>query len=231
MEELPEYRVQVDGFEVLRGSRHVVYYLTVVHGNTRWPLRRRFRQVYHLHEQISESLGRSQLKAGLPKPPPKVTPRSLLFGQFDDRFLQSRAIRLQQYFEALLRFIPLVDQCEALREFLCSVDVNTMSYDALLDLEQAIGRAVTSEVVDPEAIAALPSRQFEVGANLHSTNFCVICQENFKGADDIRTLPCGHEYHYNCIAQWIPVNNTCCVCQGVAVQTRSMSLGSDDTMK
>lgn len=66
---------------------------------------------------------------------------------------------MQDYFEALLRYIPFVDQCEALREFLCSVDVSQMSYDALLDLEQALGRGGPQLVIDKSYIEALPKRQ------------------------------------------------------------------------
>ncbi|CAK9017179.1 unnamed protein product, partial [Durusdinium trenchii] len=109
------------------------------------------------------------------------------------------ALQMQEYFEALLRYIPYVDQCEALREFLCSVDVSQMSclaknrlsefgservdprgdpgidatgicvadcvaslqasYDALLDLEQALGRGGPEISVDARLIAALPQRE------------------------------------------------------------------------
>jgi len=216
-EEVPEYSVQVDGFEVARRGRHVVFSLTISRGNASWPIRRRFRQVAKLHEQLLQGLGRSAMKSGLPRLPPKVTCRSLFCGQQDDSFLRSRAVQLQEYFEALLRYIPFVDQCEALREFLCSVDVANMSYDALLDLGQALGRAGPEPPpVDPALIAALPKRRAEE-ASLSGSGCCVICQEKLDDDEDIRVLPCGHEYHYDCIAQWIPQSNSCCVCQGLAV--------------
>eukprot|EP00439_Symbiodinium_sp_Y106_P081961 s2196_g21.t1 len=127
----------VDSFEPARRGRHVIYTLLIRRGNAQWPIRRRFRQVVKLHEQLLQGFGRSSMKEGLPRLPPKLTYRSIFCGQQDQRFLQVRAVQLQEYFEALLRYIPYVDQCEALREFLCSVDVSNMSYDALLDLEQA----------------------------------------------------------------------------------------------
>jgi len=218
-EEVPEYRVQIDGFEIARRGRHVMFSLTISRGNASWPIRRRFRQVVKLHEQLVQGLGRSAMKSGLPMLPPKVTLRSLMHGQHDNGFLTERATQLQLYFEALLRYIPYVDQCEALREFLCSVDVANMSYDALLDLGQALGRAgPEAPPVDSAAIAALPKRQpEEASPSLPRCEFCVICQEKLEDKEDIRVLPCGHEYHFECIAQWIPQNNTCCVCQCLAV--------------
>lgn len=212
-EEVPEYSVQVSGFEPARRGRHVIYTLTIRRGNAHWPIRRRFRQVAKLHEQLLLGFGRSSMKAGLPKLPPKVTCRSLLFGQQDQRFLQMRALQMQEYFEALLRYIPFVDQCEALREFLCSVDVSQMSYDALLDLEQAMGRGGPELRVDAQLIAALPKR--EVASKC--AGCCVICQEPMEKDEDVRVLPCGHEYHFECISQWIHESNTCCVCHSMAV--------------
>eukprot|EP00747_Dinoflagellata_sp_TGD_P207308 gnl/TRDRNA2_/TRDRNA2_80886_c0_seq1.p1 gnl/TRDRNA2_/TRDRNA2_80886_c0~~gnl/TRDRNA2_/TRDRNA2_80886_c0_seq1.p1 ORF type:complete len:296 (+),score=37.59 gnl/TRDRNA2_/TRDRNA2_80886_c0_seq1:147-1034(+) len=222
--EEPEYRVRVDGFEVARRGRHVVYSLTVVHGAAHWSIRRRFRQVMALHTSLIQGLGRSALAEGLPRPPPKVTFRSLLRGPSDHRFLEVRAVHMQRYINELLRYIPYVDQCEALHDFLCSVDVNSMNYDALLDLGQAIGRADDSERrVDPAAIAALPRRCSDsrgaanADGEAGAAERCVVCQDAMEDTEDVRILPCGHQYHFKCIAEWIRQSNTCCVCQCVAV--------------
>mmetsp|Transcript_26493 Transcript_26493/g.81539 ORF Transcript_26493/g.81539 Transcript_26493/m.81539 type:complete len:264 (-) Transcript_26493:82-873(-) len=219
-EEMLEYRVRVDGFEFARRTRHVIYSITVFRGDAHWPIRRRFRQVATLHNQLLQGLGRSAIKDGLPRLPPRVTCRSVWHGPHDERFLSARAARLQRYFEALLRYIPYVDHCEALHEFLCSVDVSLMSYDALYDLGQAIGRAGgNAPAVDPAAIAALPRRSAEAEAAgaVPVPCRCVICQDALEADEDVRVLPCGHEYHYGCIAKWILQSNTCCVCQGLAV--------------
>lgn len=219
-EESLEYRVEVSSFEVAPRGRHVVFSLLVSRGDARWPIRRRFRQVVMLHGQLVRGLGRSAMRDGLPQLPPKVTCRSLCCGRHDDRFLAARAARLQRYFEELLRYIPYVDQCEALHEFLCSVDINAMSYDALLSLEEAMGRAPSSTpAIDPTAIAALPRRGVEApfSSLASSQPRCVICQELFASDDDVRVLPCGHDYHFDCIKQWIPRSNSCCVCQAMAV--------------
>lgn len=222
------YSVLVDGFEICTpavsstarrtpaNQPHVIYTFIVIHGDVRWPIRRRFRQVLGLHTQLLQGLGRNAVEDGLPCPPPKVTIRSLWHGPHDDRFLASRAVDLQRYFNDLLAYIPYVDQCQALHEFLCSVDVNRMSYEALQDLGSAMGRAVEAPVVEASAIAALPSRDNERSAHL-PIETCVICQESLEVKDDVRVLPCQHQYHFECIATWIPQSNTCCICQAVAV--------------
>ncbi|CAK0843354.1 unnamed protein product [Prorocentrum cordatum] len=166
-------------------------------------------------------LGVSSMREGLPSLPPRVTCRQILFGQRDQRFLAARAGQLQAYFGALLRHIPYVDQCEALHEFLCSPDVASMGYEALLDLAEAVGDAPTSDPpVTRSEIEALPLRGqgAQPSASAASAaSWCPICQEELEADGDIRVLPCGHEYHFGCISQWVQLKNRCCVCQGMAV--------------
>lgn len=218
--ETSDYRVIVDGFQVTR-RQTVFYNLSVSHGNARWPIRRRFREVVKLHRQILQALGTSTMARGLPQLPPKVTCRSLCFGPRSDRFLAARSIQLQQYLQALLIYIPCVDQCEVLRNFLCSMDVARMTYENLLELGDAVGRADDGPSVDQAAIEALPRWRSTAGGtavcSTYTSGHCAICQENVQADEDVRVLPCGHEYHYACIAQWLPHKNTCCICQCTAI--------------
>ncbi|KAI8976059.1 hypothetical protein BDB01DRAFT_804349 [Pilobolus umbonatus] len=39
---------------------------------------------------------------------------------------------------------------------------------------------------------------------------CVICLDDFAMGEQIRRLPCGHEYHCECIDPWLTVKSTCC---------------------
>lgn len=232
-----EYSVHVDGFEVTPRRNTVFYLLTISHtvhpqGHAQWPIRVRFREFTKMHQQITEGLGRSTARRGLPRPPPRVSCRSLCYGSQSEYFLVARSAQLQRYLEALLRYIPGVDQCEVLRNFLCNIDFNRMSYDALLDLGDAVGRGGVQPVIDESMIAALPSSTAgvdEAGTDIAcSGRHCTICQEPMTAEHDIRALPCGHEYHYTCIAQWLPVKNVCCICQAPAIvdlDSDSMSEG------
>jgi len=230
-QEESSYQIRVEGFQQVQGpstlrrghrvrEQHIVYMLTVSNGNARWPLRRRFRQVVLLHQQLLQGLGRSAMAQGLPQLPPKVTPRSLICGHLDDGFVAARAARMETYFRELLRFIPHVDFCEALNEFLNSVETENMDYDALLDLGEALGQCGEHPGAEPAAIEELPQRsQRAEGGSDDSPSHCVICQEVMLPGEDVRVLPCAHEYHFHCIAQWAAQKNSCCVCQGVAVMS------------
>ncbi|MCE3214984.1 hypothetical protein HAX54_000491 [Datura stramonium] len=41
---------------------------------------------------------------------------------------------------------------------------------------------------------------------------CVICQAKFENEDTIGTLGCGHEYHAECINQWMLRKKNCPMC-------------------
>uniref|UniRef100_A0A7S1AV77 RING-type E3 ubiquitin transferase n=1 Tax=Noctiluca scintillans TaxID=2966 RepID=A0A7S1AV77_NOCSC len=213
------YRLHVEGFELRPHRRFAIFTMAVEHGGVRWPISRRFRQVSALHRSLLRSLGQSSMGKGLPALPPRVTCLSVCRGQLDDRFLQARVCELQTYFDDLLRYIPNVEQSEALYEFLCCIDVSAMSYDTLLDLEQAVGSVGEKNLPSDSQIAALPawSSTSPSWRGVFKTDCCVVCQEYMLEHEDTRVLPCGHRYHFQCISRWLQESNSCCVCQSVAV--------------
>ncbi|KAG4106686.1 hypothetical protein H8356DRAFT_449044 [Neocallimastix lanati (nom. inval.)] len=42
---------------------------------------------------------------------------------------------------------------------------------------------------------------------------CSICMENYKPGTRIKRLPCNHEFHPECITQWLETNNSCPICR------------------
>jgi len=42
---------------------------------------------------------------------------------------------------------------------------------------------------------------------------CVICVEDLAVGDEIRTLPCGHRYHRECVDAWFQRSRLCCLCK------------------
>jgi hypothetical protein len=44
-----------------------------------------------------------------------------------------------------------------------------------------------------------------------------VCLCDFESGDEIRTLPCKHRYHKDCIDQWISGNGTCPVCRASVI--------------
>ncbi|VFQ68371.1 unnamed protein product [Cuscuta campestris] len=101
------------------------------------------------------------------------------------------------------------------------LDVDHMSYEELLALEERIGNVSTG--LNEETIFRSMKRQKYVslfGQGL-SPNLepCCICQEAYATADDIGTLQCGHQFHTNCIKQWLILKNLCPICKTTALKT------------
>ena len=42
---------------------------------------------------------------------------------------------------------------------------------------------------------------------------CIVCLESMKKGEEIRTLPCSHKLHTECIDPWLRSNKVCPVCR------------------
>jgi hypothetical protein len=42
---------------------------------------------------------------------------------------------------------------------------------------------------------------------------CAICIGDFAAGDELRRLPCNHDFHTQCVDQWLAVNATCPLCR------------------
>lgn len=109
------------------------------------------------------------------------------------------------------------------------MDVDSMSYEELLALEEHIGSVAVG--LTEEAISnrlktqthTAPSNSVEL--ENRETDFCTICQTNFENKEMIGTLDCGHEYHADCIKQWLVVKNLCPICKSSALRNDSIREG------
>ncbi|XP_022763394.1 LOW QUALITY PROTEIN: E3 ubiquitin-protein ligase MBR2-like [Durio zibethinus] len=94
------------------------------------------------------------------------------------------------------------------------LDVDNMSYEELLALEERIGDVSTG--LSEEMILKLMERQkHSTTATESPTELepCCICQEEYADGDDTGTLDCGHDFHTNCIKQWLMLKNLCPICK------------------
>ncbi|KAJ6985308.1 hypothetical protein NC653_023314 [Populus alba x Populus x berolinensis] len=48
---------------------------------------------------------------------------------------------------------------------------------------------------------------------------CCICQEEYVDGDDMGIIDCGHDFHANCIKQWLMQKNLCPICKMTALIT------------
>lgn len=120
--------------------------------------------------------------------------------------------------EANLLFggINLPDQHSDMR-----LDIDNMSYEELLALEERIGSVNTGLTEDAVskcltrflytsdvAAATSTSQESEVK--------CSVCQEEYEERDELGRLNCDHSYHAACIKQWLLQKNQCPICKAPA---------------
>ncbi|CAN6327392.1 unnamed protein product [Urochloa humidicola] len=96
------------------------------------------------------------------------------------------------------------------------LDVDNMTYEELLDLEDRIGY-VSTGLREDEIIRSLRMVKYSAFNPKHfSTEMdrrCSICQEEFEANEETGKLSCGHGYHVHCIKQWLSRKNACPVCK------------------
>ncbi|XP_071691282.1 uncharacterized protein [Rutidosis leptorrhynchoides] len=103
------------------------------------------------------------------------------------------------------------------------LDVDSMSYEQLLELGEKIGYVNTGLKEDEIARCvrkAKPpmtaSEEKDKSSSRIQTEMqwkCTICQEEYEGEDEFGKLECGHFYHLHCIKQWLMQKKTCPVCK------------------
>ncbi|XP_048128884.1 E3 ubiquitin-protein ligase MBR2-like isoform X2 [Rhodamnia argentea] len=95
------------------------------------------------------------------------------------------------------------------------LDVDNMSYEELLALEERIGDVSTG--LSEETIFKFLKRQKKnvsvAGELPQDVEPCCICQEEYAEGDDLGVLGCGHEFHADCIKQWLMRKNLCPICK------------------
>lgn len=80
-----------------------------------------------------------------------------------------------------------------------------VDHDHVTDAAAAAAAATTTATT----AAAAANRDMEAG-----NNNCPICTDDFVKGQDVRLLPCGHQFHPDCIDPWlINVSGTCPLCR------------------
>ncbi|XP_074380916.1 putative E3 ubiquitin-protein ligase RHG1A isoform X1 [Apium graveolens] len=97
------------------------------------------------------------------------------------------------------------------------LDVDNMSYEELLALEERIGNVNTG--VSEETISSrLKQSKYTVSAtDLQEPEPCCICQDEYSCGDELGELECGHGFHAECIKQWLTQKNLCPICKTTAM--------------
>ncbi|XP_059638238.1 probable E3 ubiquitin-protein ligase RHG1A [Cornus florida] len=98
------------------------------------------------------------------------------------------------------------------------LDVDNMSYEELLALEERIGYVSTGlgEEIIQNRLKQKKHSSIAIGAQ-QDVEPCCVCQEEYNNGDDLGTLECGHDFHSGCIKQWLMQKNLCPICKTTAL--------------
>lgn len=100
------------------------------------------------------------------------------------------------------------------------LDVDNMSYEELLALEERIGNVSTG--LSEEIIKNnLKQKKCSIAQGAQQEGEpCCICQEEYNDGEDLGTLECGHDFHSDCIKQWLMRKNSCPICKTTGLTTK-----------
>ncbi|KAM7278665.1 hypothetical protein ACFE04_005799 [Oxalis oulophora] len=93
------------------------------------------------------------------------------------------------------------------------LDIEHMSYEELLALEERIG-SVNTGLSEETVGSQLKTRTYSSSAPCINasgpeqvSDSCIICQEEYKNQEELGILTCGHDYHADCLTKWLLSKN------------------------
>ncbi|KAK6129853.1 hypothetical protein DH2020_036439 [Rehmannia glutinosa] len=123
--------------------------------------------------------------------------------------------------------LSLYDQHRDMR-----LDIDNMSYEELLALEDRMGTVSTalseealSKCIKRSIYYSTPSEVRITGSSEDGDDIkCSVCQEEYVMGDEIgKLVECQHGYHLTCINQWLRMKNWCPICKAAAAPPQSSS--------
>lgn len=83
----------------------------------------------------------------------------------------------------------------------------------LEELLQILQNTGGREGLTPNDIEILPSRVYRSCDHPNGIEPCSVCLEPFEDGDNLRMLPCFHQFHNQCIDTWLRRSRQCPVCK------------------
>ncbi|KAI8017613.1 E3 ubiquitin-protein ligase MBR2 [Camellia lanceoleosa] len=93
------------------------------------------------------------------------------------------------------------------------LDVDNMTYEELLSLEEQIGNMNTG--LSEDAILGGVKQHRHQSMKSGQTVLCL--SEEYVDEEDLGKLDCGHQFHLNCIKQWLIQKNSCPIYKRIAL--------------
>ncbi len=86
-------------------------------------------------------------------------------------------------------------------------DLTPEDYELLLRLDESVKKKTLTKT----QCASFPSRTLdEEGTKCFAGNPCSICFGDYECGEKVRTLPCDHTFHNECIDQWLTSSSISC---------------------
>ncbi|XP_028056439.1 probable E3 ubiquitin-protein ligase HIP1 [Camellia sinensis] len=98
------------------------------------------------------------------------------------------------------------------------LELDNMSYEELLALEERMGNVKSGLSVD-SILGGVKQHRYQsmkLGVPVEEEP-CCICQEEYDDGEKLGKLDCGHEFHFDCIKQWLMQKNSCPICKRTAL--------------
>lgn len=114
------------------------------------------------------------------------------------------------------------DYVPSLGDHHSDLDIEDMSYEELLVLDEQIGKignvgmGLLQEIITREMktkTCLLPNNLEGATSEEQETELCIICQDEYKNKEELGILQCGHTYHADCIRRWLHEKNVCPMCK------------------
>ncbi|GAB2276013.1 hypothetical protein Dimus_010755 [Dionaea muscipula] len=148
-----------------------------------------------------------------------------------DRIEQDEELSYEHLFaletNLFLGGLPFHDQHRDMR-----LDIDNLSYEELLALEERMG-SVSTALTEDELQKCLKENIYQTACSELGTIGCEgsgddikcsICQEEYVTGEEVGKLGCGHMHHIGCIQSWLRLKNWCPICKAAAVATASPAL-------
>nr|XP_043613727.1 probable E3 ubiquitin-protein ligase ZFP1 [Erigeron canadensis]XP_043613728.1 probable E3 ubiquitin-protein ligase ZFP1 [Erigeron canadensis]XP_043613729.1 probable E3 ubiquitin-protein ligase ZFP1 [Erigeron canadensis] len=101
-----------------------------------------------------------------------------------------------------------LDQYQGMR-----LDIDDMSYEELLALEESIG-IVNTGLSEDGMSKCLREQVYYSAYQNHDDSACPICLEEYKNGEKVgRMEKCVHRYHVDCIKKWLLLKKVCPICK------------------
>ncbi|CAN6193205.1 unnamed protein product [Urochloa humidicola] len=146
--------------------------------------------------------------------------------EHDDELTYDQLVVLET--NLLLSSLGLHDQHQDMR-----LDIDNMSYEELLALEEHIG-SVSNALTEEQFANCVNQSVYEARNSDRDANNtvvddvkCSICQEEYIEGDEIGRMQCEHQYHVCCIHEWLRQKNWCPICKAPAISSE-MDRGDSD---